>query len=116
MDDPTTKFASTGSVIQPEYAQRNMKCYAVTESELKQIGLANLAVTICFGIGSGLLGLGIDIFKDTTLADSVPPNANVVVNTVQPILFIFGIVFWLAAAALWFWRRDMLSLIRKESK
>ena len=105
----------SGSAIKPQYAVRSMKCYAVTESELKHIGLANLGQTASFGIGSALIAFGLDIFKDTRLAEQVPESAALVVSTVEPLCFIFGIVFWFVSATLWVWRRDMLATIREES-
>lgn len=37
----TTEGVS-GSTVEPVYSKRKMRCYSVTESELKQIGLANI--------------------------------------------------------------------------
>lgn len=115
--EESPKFTSdSGSAIKPVYAQRSMKCMAVTESELKQIGLANFGVTVTFGLGSALIAFGLDLFKDQKLATSIPENALSLIQAVQPMCWIFGIVFWIISFALWWWRRDMLRLIREESK
>lgn len=92
-----------------------MKCLTVTESELKQIGLANLLLTFLFGVGSALIAFGVDIMKDSMLAQSVPASAQVVVDVVQPICLIIGAAFWIGAAWVWTWRRDMINTIRNES-
>lgn len=104
-----------GSVITPQYAKRSMKCYAVTDSELKQIGLANLFGTISFGVGTALLGFGIDIWKDSKLASSLPEEARTLTDVAQPLCLIFGIVFIVAALAIAIWRRDMIKTIKDES-
>lgn len=114
-DDQGTIGPSAGSAIQPVYAQRSMKCYPVTESELKQIGLANLGVTIFVGLGGTCFGFGVDVFKDVQLAQTVPAGAKAFVDIMQPGAIAVGVVCWIIAGALWFWRRDMLRLIKDES-
>ncbi len=116
MDEPPPKISTTGSAIKPQYAQRSMKCYAVSESELKHIGLANLGQTASFGIGSALIAFGFDIFKDVHLSGALPETTSAVVSGIQMLCFIFGGVFWVVAAALWIWRRDMLATIKQESE
>jgi hypothetical protein len=93
-----------------------MKCLTVTESELKQIGLANMGVTIFVAIGSALLSFGVDIFKDTTLS---PPSAAAtaqVADAIETMCLGGGAICYLVALALWLWRRDMIQTIRKESE
>lgn len=107
---------NAGSAIKPVYAQRSMKCMAVTESELKQIGLANLGVTVNFGLGSALLAFGLDLFKDKKLTPDMPEGALFMIDAVQPFCWIFGGVFWVIALLLWIWRWDMLRLIKRESE
>lgn len=104
-----------GATVEPVYSTRKMKCYSVTESELKQIGLANLGITAFASIGSGFLAFWLDIFKDTFLADSVPETAQSAINYVQPILLYVGIAFWLLCGATLYWRRNMIQIIKDES-
>ena len=116
MDSEASNFiAESGSAIKPQYAQRSMKCYAVTESELKQIGLANIFTTASFGVGSALLALWLDIFKDVHLTEAVPDDFSLLIGVTQPLLFLFGVIFWIIAAIVWNWRRNMINLIKKES-
>lgn len=105
----------TGSAIQPVYATRNMKCYPITDSELKQLGLANIAMTATFGAGSACFAFALDIFKDTALAGSVPPAADVLVNAIQPLGYVFGAAFWVGSIVVWIWRRNMIQTIKDES-
>ncbi len=104
-----------GSTVEPLYSSRQMRCYSVTESELKQIGLANLGITAFSSIGTGMLAFSLDIFKDTVLAGGVPESAKVALSFVQPVLLIGGIAFWVFAIFAIFWRRDMIKIIKHES-
>ncbi len=105
----------SGSTVEPIYSTRKMRCYSVTESELKQINLANIAITAFSSTGSALLAFWLDIFKDTILSEKVPEVAQTAIGYVQPILLILGIGFWVAAGAALWWRRDMIKLIKQES-
>lgn len=104
-----------GSTIEPVYSKRKMKAYTVTESELKQIGLANIGITGTASIGSAFFVFGLDIFKDTVLATEIPKEAAAIVSYVQPISFFTGIVFWVFSIVLMYWRWDMINTIKKES-
>lgn len=112
VDNPN---AAAGGVVKPVYSERTMKCLTVTESELKQIGLANLGVTVCVGIGSAFAAFGIDVFKDSMLAPDVPESARVLTEYVQPLCLGVGVVFYVIAGLLYLWRRDMIGMIRRES-
>ncbi len=106
---------SNGSTIEPVYSKRKMKMYSVTESELKQIGLANIGITGTASLGSAFLAFSLDIFKDTVLAGSIPAAAQAAIDYVQPICLFVGLGFWVFSAFLVWWRKGMLDLIRKES-
>jgi len=104
-----------GSTVEPVYSSRKMHCYSVTESELQQIGLANIGITAFFTIGSAMLAFWLDIFKDTVLAESVPETAEMVVSFVQPVLLFLGLLFWGIGIIAIYWRRNMIKLIKSES-
>jgi len=104
-----------GSILVPQYSKRTFKCYSVTESELQQIGLANLATTFTSSVGFGLFAFWLDVFKDTTMAEEIPPNAALILDYVRPITLIGAIVFWIGAIGFWLWRRGMISTIKKEA-
>lgn len=104
-----------GAILEPVYSKRQIRCYSVTESELKQIGLANLAVTISFGLGSALMAFWLDVFKDQRLSSDVPDGADILFSIIQPMCLWLGLGFWAASVVFWLWRWDMLKLIKKES-
>lgn len=104
-----------GSTVEPVYSARKMKCYSVTESELKQIGLANIAITSMGSIGTGLFAFGLDIYKDTVFATGIPETTEAVISILQPILLIGGAAFWVIAIIAIFWRKSMMTLIKEES-
>ncbi len=92
-----------------------MRCYSVTESELLQIGLANIGITAFFSLGSALIAFWLDIFKDTVLASEVPKEAQIVISYVQPVLLLLGLLFWGFAGMSVYWRHSMIKLIKEES-
>jgi len=106
---------ANGSTVEPIYSARKMKCYSVTESELQQLGIANIGVTSFFSLGSACFAFALDIFKDSLLSEDVPQVAARAIEYVQPILIFFGIIFWVIAALALKWRRGMIKLIKDES-
>lgn len=119
-DDTLEKRVQTtegvnGSTVEPVYSTRKMKCYSVTESELRQIGLANLGVTAFSAIGSALTALSVDLFKDTQLSSNIPASTVDALSLVQPILVALSVGFWFLVGLTVWWRRNMIALIKEES-
>jgi len=104
-----------GATVEPVYSQRKMKCYTVTESELRQIGLSNLGITGMFSLGAAFLAFGLDVFKDTLLAESVPDAAQAIVSYVQPICFFVSASFFILGLLTIRWRSGLMQLIKDES-
>lgn len=104
-----------GSTLEPIYARRSITCYTITESELQQIGLANLAITAAASIGTAFLTFSLDLFKDTLLSESIPPLTQEVLAVAQPILLVVGIALWLSVVALTFWKNGMIKTIKADS-
>jgi hypothetical protein len=104
-----------GSTLNPVYSVRSMKCFAVTESELRQLSLVNNSITATFGIGSGLLAFGANIFSSALFTDKLPATGIILRDSILPICLLLGIVFWLFSGGLWLWRNGFLKLIKKES-
>ena len=111
----STNTEPSGGVVRPIYSERHMRCLIVSESELKQIGLANLGVTAFVGIGSALISFGFDIMKDTALEKPENATASQVADAVERICLGGGVVCFLVAGLIWLWRRDMIKTIRAES-
>lgn len=92
-----------------------MRYFSISDSELKTIGLANLGQSFFYAAGSAFLAFSLDIFKDTTLAASVPTQAAEIASYVQPLCFVLGLFFYAAAGLIWVWRKGMIDTIKKES-
>lgn len=107
--------AASGGIVKPVYSERQMRCLTVSESELKQIGLANIGVTVFASIGSALLSFGVDLFKDTALEPTADQAAASMADAIEKLCIGGGAVCYIVAIALWIWRRDMIKTIRKES-
>lgn len=114
-EQATRAVDPTGGQFSPIYSVRQTRCYTVTNSELKQIGLANLGATAFFTIGSLLAGFAIDVFKDIVLTDEVPEAAKQIIDSAQPLLFTMSATFYLLGLVAMLWRWDMIRSIKSES-
>lgn len=104
-----------GSLLKPVYSHRQIKCFTITDSELQQIGLANIGITGLASIGSAFFAFWLDIFKDTLLSQSVPENAKIVLSYVQPLCLIMACTLWIFATVIYFWRKRMIDTLKRES-
>lgn len=104
-----------GSTVEPVYSARKMRCYSITDSELQQISLANIGITVFFSLGSAMFAFWIDIFKDTMLANRIPHIAEIAIAYVQPVLLFLGVIFWVIGIIVLLWRRNMITLTKEES-
>lgn len=69
-----------GSLANPLYGRREIKHFPVSHSELRQLGERRNTGTIFLTIGTGFLGTGAGLMKDTIVTDA-PKSANI------PLLF-----------------------------
>lgn len=99
----------------PGYHHRHIKFYHITEHELSAVSLVNAYATTLFSVGTAFIAFAIDIFKDTALAEAVPLTAQNAIEYAQPLLWGFGIFFWVAGAASMVWRWNFVRKIKRES-
>lgn len=113
--DPPIRADTSGGVVRPLYQERAMKCYVVTDSELKSLSLANGLMVVFFSLASALVGFGIDISKDLVLTPDVSAGARAMAEMTRQACFMFAAGFALAGLWAYAWRRSALHLIKKES-
>lgn len=78
------------------------------------LSVINGIAALCFSIGTGLLGLSVDIQKDLLLASEVPANAETLRDLVRPALLWGAGIFYFLGVVTFFWRRATLDIIKKE--
>lgn len=105
----------SGSTIEPLYTARKMRAFSVTESELNMLSVINGIAAACFALGTGLFGLSVDIQKDLLFATELPASATELRDTVRPLLFWLGAVFYAFGAIALVWRHNTLSIIKREA-
>lgn len=107
--------AADGATLRPIYQPREIACMAVTESELKQIGLSNFLTAAFVGVGSALCAFAFDVDKDLYLSSEMPKQVAEMAKMVSSLCWGFGIIAFLLALGMVIWRRDIIQQIRKES-
>jgi hypothetical protein len=105
-----------GSVVKPVYSEREMNCYAITESELTAIGLANYGVTTAFSLGAAMLSLWLDIFKDSSFATETTSGSKIFTDYVQPFSLVLGLCLCGIGFGFVFWRKSIISVVKRETK
>jgi hypothetical protein len=64
-----------GSSVVPLYVERQMKVYAVTESEFVSLSTLNTQTTVFFSVGMWFLGTVISIWANAVFYTETPPVA-----------------------------------------
>jgi len=100
--------------IAGQYPQRQMTWYHISTSDLRSIGIAQNAATICVGIGTFAIATYIDFNKDIAIAESSGQQLPRLFDVAADLLLIFGVIFWLLAVIAFLWRRSELSRIKEE--
>ena len=105
-----------GGPVDVVRTRRSMKHYTVFDSDFDSIGTQDLGFSVCLALSSFCFAFGLDIFKDTQLAENVPPETKVVLSYIQPALLVFAILFGVGAALFWLRKRSTIQKIKDDCK
>ncbi|MFO9763150.1 hypothetical protein SDC20_04125 [Legionella pneumophila serogroup 1] len=111
------EVTSIGSTVTPVYAKRNIKIFAIPESELEILGSMSTDVTIFYSVFSFFLSMTIALFLSGIFADKLEENIF------GKILFYYGTPAALALTLLFlgialykhFKRKSLINIIKQES-
>jgi hypothetical protein len=107
-----------GAFVSHTYVERDVKTYAIFESEVSHLSTFNTLATIFFSVGSAFLAFAVGIWTNWSFVDkkTMPPE-GVLLSTIGVWFFIGGAVlsYMLALWAMWK-RGSSWSDIRKQSK
>ena len=78
--DGLDESSQNGATVKPRYQPREIDCYAITESEMKQLGLSNLLTSAFFGIGSALIAFAIDLTNPSVVAKAIDEDQKAKLN------------------------------------
>jgi len=109
-------FAIGGAVIKSIYAERQVKVYAVHESEVQTIGWFNSQASALIGLGSALLTYGIGILTNAAFAEKLTPIGEAASLLFAPILIGMSLLAFVGAALAIRRRSSVWSGIKKESQ
>ena len=107
---------TTGSIVHPQYVERDMTFYAVPEHELRSISMMNTLAIFFFSGASSFLAFFAGIRVEVSLQDPVTPQAAAISATAEPICIIGAIVCGLLGGWALVHRGSMLKTIRNESR
>lgn len=100
--------------VSGKYPVRQVTWYQFSTSDIRSIGLAQVAATVCAAIGTFALSLYLDFSKDITLAEEAGQSAPEFLQTVADLFFWSWIVFWVIAVLAFVWQRNELGRIKAE--
>ena len=93
-----------------------MKHYTVFDSDFDSLGTQELGQSACLTLSSFCFAFGLDIFKDTLLAEAVPTATQAALSFIQPTLLIFAVLFAVVAGAFWLKKRSTIQKIKDDCK
>jgi hypothetical protein len=105
-----------GAIVTPAYVEREVKAYAVFETEMHTLSFLNTLATTFFSIGSSLASIAIGIWANGKFTEKLSPQADILANFAAPGLCVLAAIF----VGLGIWaicrKQTVLDAIRSESK
>jgi hypothetical protein len=92
-----------------------MKTYIITDSELRNIGLANGIAGISFSFMAGLWGYAFSLSTDMLFSDHPSDAATTWADAMRPTCEWAGAAFLILGVAMILWRHRMINLIKREN-
>lgn len=114
-ETPVVSTAGTsGAAVKMLYVEREMNAYAITASEMRQVGSFNRISTLFFSLGSASFGSAIGIWWDIATGS---PNAaaQTVGDALMKLSISAGVVCFLIAGYFAYVRRSEIAQILSES-
>lgn len=105
-----------GGPVNVVRTSRAMKHYTVFDSDFDSLATQELGFSVCLTLSSFCFAFGLDIFKDTALAQAIPASTQAALSYVQPALFVFAVLFAAAAGAFWVKKRSTIQKIKDDCK
>jgi hypothetical protein len=89
-----------GATITTAYVERQVKAYAVFETEVEALSSLNAQTTVFFSIAWSLLSFAVGIWTTAIFTDNLSPKALVASQMGAPLLVVLACVFfWLARSS-----------------
>jgi hypothetical protein len=104
-----------GPLVSVIHTERQMKIFGVTENELRTLTIVNAAIALLTSLGTGFFVYLLNLSTDAMFAGKLDPTAKNLLSIVKPGLWVFGIVFYLAALYAWLQRDAFIDTIKTES-
>ena len=98
------------------YVERELKVYAVLESEVKTFAMFNSISTGCFSVGAGLVSLAGGIWTNAAFVTDQTAAGEILSGVVAPVLCSLSAIFFFAGMYARTMRGDALEAIKRESK
>lgn len=105
-----------GATVTNSYVGREVKVFAVFDTEVEILSSLNAQATIFSSVGSGLLSFAVAIWINRTFYVEIPPAAQVATSIGAPILLFLALVFFGLAIHAWVRRHKTLRNVRTQTK
>jgi hypothetical protein len=115
-DDRVNLPTIQGASVQPQYAKRIMKVYAINENEVTTISSLNSQATLFFSLASFIASAAISIYTNAIFYTELTAAGQVAKYFVVPILCVLTVAFVGLGVMMLFQRRRLWKEIRRESE
>lgn len=79
-----------GAIVRSIYVQREVKVYAIHESDVQQIGGFNTQASIFVGVGAALVSYAVGIWTNASFAERLTPLGEAASTVLAPIIAALG--------------------------
>lgn len=116
LDPDILSKAPIGAFLTTKHVGRDVKVFAIIESEVRMISMFNTLSTVFFSLSFSCLSAALSICSSSIFTDTLKPAGEVLLKFGAPALGILALVF--LGVAIWarMSRGNTWDLIRRESK
>lgn len=108
--------SARGATVRTTYVEREMKAWAVFDTEVEALSSLNTQATVFFSVASGLLSFAVGIWISAVFTEQLTPAGMLATSIAAPTLCVLALVFFGLAIGAWWKRRSTLAVIRQQSR
>ena len=118
MNEPITQISTQspgGATVKTTYVERQVRAFAVFETEVDALSSLNAQATVFFSVASATLSFAVGIWTNAAFSSNPTPEATIASRMVAPVIALISVIFIFLGVHAWNRRTSVVTSIREQS-